>query len=338
MKNPIRHPLKILALLLPCLAVGQLITVNGPLVPEDMGLTLIHEHVLVDWVGADSTGYHRWDREEVVARALPYFEELKEYGVQTFLDCTPAYLGRDPWVLKALSDRTGIHLLTNTGYYGSGNNKFVPQSARNATPEEIAAVWIREFRVGIDGSGIRPGFMKISVENRDTLSAMHEKLVRAAALTHLETGMAIVSHTGGDGPALAQLAVLNEMGVSPEAFVWTHAQGGTLEGYLQAARLGAWISLDHITAGGPNGDGNIDWYVQTLSELKARGMLDHILLSHDAGWYNVGQENGGTYRGYTDLFTDLLPRLRARGFSQADLDLLLKENPAKAYALRPRGN
>ena len=330
--------MKILALLLPCLAVGQLITVNGPLVPEDMGLTLIHEHVLVDWVGADSTGYHRWDREEVVARALPYFEELKEYGVQTFLDCTPAYLGRDPWVLKALSDRTGIHILTNTGYYGSGNNKFVPQSAREATPGEIAEVWIREFREGIDGSGIRPGFMKISVENRDTLSAMHEKLVRAAALTHLETGMAIVSHTGGDGPALAQLAVLNEMGVSPEAFVWTHAQGGTLEGYLQAARLGAWISLDHITAGGPNGDGNIDWYVQTLSELKARGMLDHILLSHDAGWYNVGQENGGAYRGYTDLFTDLLPRLRARGFSQADLDLLLKENPAKAYALRPRGN
>ncbi len=303
-----------------------------------MGLTLIHEHVLVDWIGADSTGYHRWNQNEVVARALPYFMELKKWGVATFLDCTPAFLGRDPGVLKALSDSTGINILTNTGYYGSGNNKFVPQSALNATPEELAAVWTGEFREGIDGSGIRPGFLKISVENRDSLSPVHEKLVRAAALTHLATGMAIVSHTGGDGPALAQLRVLSEMGVSPEAFVWTHAQGGTLNGYIEAAGRGAWISLDHINAGRPDGDGNSDWYVETLSALKARGILDHILLSHDAGWYNVGQENGGYFRAYTDLFVDLIPRLRAQGFTQADIDLLLRENPAKAYALRIRRN
>lgn len=314
--------------------MGQVITVNGAINPADMGLSLIHEHILVDWVGADSTGYHRWDREEVVARALPYLQELKAYGVRTFLDCTPAYLGRDPRVLKALSDSTGINILTNTGYYGSGNNKFVPESAYSASPEELAKIWIGEFEQGIDGSGIRPGFLKMSVENRDSLSPLHEKLVRAAALTHLATGLAIVSHTGGDGPALAQLKILKEMGVSPEAFVWTHAQGGTLEGYLHAAGQGAWISLDHVNAGQPDEKGNIGWYVQTLSELKAHGLLDHILLSHDAGWYNVGQEKGGYFRGYTDLFTELMPRLRENGFSQAELDLLLKENPRRAYALR----
>lgn len=325
---------KVLLLFLPCVAMGQVITVNGAINPADMGLSLIHEHVLVDWVGADSTGYHRWDREEVVARALPYLQELKAYGVRTFLDCTPAYLGRDPRVLKALSDSTGINILTNTGYYGSGNNKFVPESAYSASPGELAKIWIGEFEQGIDGSGIRPGFLKMSVENRDSLSPLHEKLVRAAALTHLATGLAIVSHTGGDGPALAQLKILKEMGVSPEAFVWTHAQGGTLEGYLQAAGQGAWISLDHVNAGQPDEKGNIGWYVQTLSELKAHGLLDHILLSHDAGWYNVGQEKGGYFRGYTDLFTELMPRLRENGFSQAELDLLLKENPRRAYALR----
>jgi phosphotriesterase-related protein len=341
MKRKFKYSGWVWALFLPCLSLGQVITVNGPIRPEDMGLTLIHEHVMVDWVGADSTGYHRWNREEVVARALPYLGELKEYGVRTFLDCTPAYLGRDPWVLKRLSDQTGINILTNTGYYGSGNNKFVPRSAGNATPEEIAAVWIGEFREGIDGSGIRPGFLKMSVEDRDTLSAMHEKLVRAAALTHLETGLSLVSHTGSDGPAMAQLKVLKEMGVAPEAFVWTHAQNGTLEGYLRAARLGAWISLDHINAGPadrPEDPGNISWYVETLARLKAEGLLGHILISHDAGWYNVGQQNGGNYRGYTDLFTDLIPQLRAAGFTQDDLDLLLVENPRRAYALQVRRN
>lgn len=331
-----RYPLLIIALLLPGLALSQVMTVNGPLEADKMGLTLIHEHVLVDWIGADSTGYHRWDRNEVVARALPYFQQLKELGVRTFLDCTPAYLGRDPWVLKALSDQTGINILTNTGYYGSGNNKFVPENARSASAEELAAIWIAEFEQGIDGSGIRPGFLKMSVENRDSLSPLHEKLVRAAALTHRATGLTIVSHTGGDGPARAQLRILQEMGVSPGAFVWTHAQGGTLAGYLEAAGQGAWISLDHINALGAGGDGNIDWYVQTLTALKAQGVLDQILLSHDAGWFNVGQENGGSFRPYTDLFTHLIPQLKAHGFTQADLDLLLIENPQRAYALRVR--
>jgi len=339
MKKSFGNIVKVWGLFLPCLAMGQLITVRGPIDPDDMGLSLIHEHVLVDWIGADSTGYHRWDRDEVVARALPFLEELKEYGVRTFLDCTPAYLGRDPRVLKALSDQTGINILTNTGYYGSGKNNFVPQSALDASAEEIAAIWIEEFNHGIDGSGIRPGFLKISVENQDTLSAMHEKLVRAAALTHLATGMTIVSHTGGDGPALAQLRVLKEMGVAAEAFVWTHAQNGTFAGYLQAARQGAWISLDHVNAqqpDSPDGPGNIAWYVQTLGALKSEGILNHVLISHDAGWYNVGQENGGNFRGYTDLFTELIPRLLEKGFTREELNLLLLENPKKAYPIQVR--
>ncbi len=331
-------------LVAPVMALGQLITVTGEIHPEDMGVSLIHEHVLVDWIGADSTGYHRWDREAVVARALPYLEELRQYGVRTFLDCTPAYLGRDPWILRALSEQTGIQILTNTGYYGARDNLHVPESAREATPREIAAVWIEEFREGIDGSGIRPGFIKISVANRDTLSALHEKIVRAAAYTHLETGMAIVSHTGGDGPAMAQIGILREMGVSPEAFTWTHAQNGTPEGYQEAARAGAWISLDHLNAGtkgrqaNPGNPGNLDWYVQTLSELKRRGLLDHVLLSHDAGWYDVGEPNGGGYRGYTDLFTHLIPRLQENGFTRGEIDQLLKDNPRRAYAIRVRAH
>ncbi len=320
---------------IPSCATAQIITVNGAIEPQEMGLALIHEHIMVDWIGADSTGYHRWDRNEVVERALPYLEELKKYGVTSFLDCTPAYLGRDPYVLKKLSDRTGIHILTNTGYYGSGNNKFIPKRLVNTTPEQMAGHWIKEFRHGIDGSDIRPGFIKISVENQDDLSEVHENLVRAAALTHLETGMTIVSHTGTDGPAMAQLKLLTEMGVSPKAFVWTHAQNGTMEGYIKAASQGAWISIDNISDQ-PDSSGSIKWFVKTLLELKAHGILDHILISHDAGWYNVGENNGGDYRGYTDLFTKLIPQLIDNGITQDDIDLILRDNPKRAYAIHIR--
>ncbi|WP_339706644.1 phosphotriesterase [uncultured Kriegella sp.] len=323
----------------PSLARAQVITVNGAIPPEEIGLVLIHEHIMVDWIGADSTGYHRWNKDTIVERALPYLKALKEHGVTSFLDCTPAYLGRDPYILKRLSDSTGINILTNTGYYGSGNNKYIPKSIRNNSPKEMAAHWIDEFQHGIDGSGIRPGFIKMAVENKEKLSEIHTNLIKAAALTHLETGMTIVSHTGEDAPAMAQIKVLKEMGVSPKAFVWTHAQNGSVAGYLEAAGQGAWVSLDNIhdrPTTNANDPGSIGWYVKTLSELKAYGILNHILISHDAGWYNVGQKNGGDYRGYTDLFAKLIPRLKENGFTKKDIDLLLRENPKSAYAIKIR--
>jgi len=318
---------------------AQILTVNGAIDPEEMGLTLVHEHIMVDWIGADSTGYDRWDKNEIFERALPYLEELKVHGVTTFLDCTPAYVGRDPYILQRLSERTGINILTNTGYYGAGANKFIPQNVMDYSPQDMAAQWIKEYEHGIDGSGIRPGFIKISVDNQDELSVTHENLIKTAALTHLKTGLTIVSHTGSDGPAMAQLKVLKRLGVSAEAFVWTHAQNGTMAGYMKAANQGAWISLDNLkgqVVNAKDGTGNIAWFVKTLNELKSKGILNHILISHDSGWYNVGQENGGNYRGYTDLFTQLIPSLKENGFTQEDIDLLLRSNPKRAYNIQIR--
>ena len=138
---------------------------------------------------------------------------------------------------------------------------------------------------------------------------------------------------------MAQLKVLKELGVSPEAFVWTHAQNGTIAGYLQAASQGAWISLDNINdriEKKPDNPGSIAWFVKTLLELKNHGILNHILISHDAGWYTVGEKEGGDFRGYTDLFTTLIPKLEENGFTQKDMDMLLRQNPKKAYSIRIR--
>lgn len=317
----------------------QIMTVNGAVFSSEMGVTLSHEHVMVDWIGADSTGYHRWDRDEVVERVLPYLQEITDYGVQTFIEFTPAYLGRDPFILQELSQRSGIQIITNTGYYGAVENRFIPEHAYQESAEKLASRWIEEFEYGIDGSELRPGFMKISVASDDPLSELHSKIVEAAALSHLETGMTIASHTVGDRPALEQVELLKAMGVSPEAWIWTHAQSGSPDRNLWAAGEGAWIALDNVQYNldqSPGEEGSIEWYADRIEALKEAGYLEQILISHDAGWYDVGETEGGDFRGYTDIFDYLLPELIKRGFSEEAINQLLVINPQQAFSLRVR--
>jgi phosphotriesterase-related protein len=315
-----------------------ILTVGGPVPVQETGQWLSHEHVLVDWIGADSTGYHRWDRDSVLSRVLPFFREIEQLGVKCFVDCTPAYLGRDPYLLKTLSGITGIHIITNTGYYGAVDNRFIPGHAWDETADEIAARWILEFENGIDGSGIKPGFVKIGVKEEGSLSDLHQKLVRAAALTHLKTGLPVKSHTGGDIPAFEQIGIFRQEGVSPGAFIWTHAQNGSLEKQIEAARAGAWISLDgvNISSDPESNRGNMDWYAGRLTELKEAGVLDQVLISHDAGWYDVGEPMGGGFRHYNDIHFYLIPELSKNGFTEEEIDRLLSVNPARAFAIRRR--
>lgn len=306
-------------------------TVQGPIKTDQLGKTLIHEHILVDFIGADSTGYHRWDRAEVLERLLPYLQEIKDLGFESLIECTPAYLGRDPLLLKELSAASGLNILTNTGYYGARDNKFVPAHAFEETAEQLAERWIKEWEEGIEDTGIQPGFMKISVDQEEVLSEMHQKLVRAAAITHRATGLTIASHTLLANPAFQQIDILLEEGVMPDAFIWVHAQAEEdLSQHLEAADQGAWISLDNV-----NPD-QIDRYVAMIKNLKDNNLLNKVLISHDAGWYSPGEEKGGDFRGYTDLSQFLLPALQEAGFTDQDIAQLLVHNPATAFGIQKR--
>ena len=305
-------------------------TVMGPVSIDSLGLTLIHEHILVDFIGADQTGYHRWDRDSVVAKMLPFLLRVKKRGINTLFECTPAYLGRDPLLLKELSQNSGIQLITNTGFYGAVGDKFVPAFAFNESADSLARIWIKEFEEGIEETGIKPGFIKIAVDPDSTLSAIDEKILRAAILTHKETGLTLVSHTGPDAPAFAQMKILKEEGLSLEAWVWTHAQNGTDAGRIRAAQQGAWISIDNIQRH------LIGRSISQVKALQTAGLLHRVLISHDAGWYRPGEPKGGKVRGYTDIFTHFIPALKAEGFSEEEIDLLLIKNPQEAYGMRKR--
>jgi phosphotriesterase-related protein len=312
----------------PGTAARSINTVRGPIAADALGLTLPHEHVLVDFVGADRVSPSRYDADAAFRKVLPHLEEIYRLGVRTLVECTPAYLGRDVRLLRRLSEASRLHILTNTGYYGAADDKFLPPHAFTETADQLSARWTAEARDGIEGSGVLPSFMKIGVD-AGPLSAVDEKLVRAAARTHRATGLPIYSHTGDGVAALAQLAVLEDERVALDGFIWVHAQNERDSAvHLAAARRGAWVAFDGL------GARNVDRYVAVTIAMRDAGLLDRLLVSHDAGWYRVGEPGGGEYRPHTDLFTHLLPALRARGLSETDIARLTTTNPRTALTTR----
>ncbi|MDH5367250.1 MAG: phosphotriesterase, partial [Cyclobacteriaceae bacterium] len=234
---------------------------------------LSHEHILVDFIGADSIQPNSWSHDTIIKEVIPYLEELKKFNVNYFVDATPNYLGRDVILLEKIANKTGIRIITNTGLYGARNDKFIPKYAKESTAEKLAEMWINEYQHGIDGTSIKPGFIKIGIDNSDTLSVMHQKLVKAAALTHLKTGLTIASHTGKAAGLWPQLNIIKDMGISPEAFIWVHAQGeNNNKNYLKAAKMGCWISLDGI-------GWELEKHVEKIMFAKTNGILDRILIS-----------------------------------------------------------
>jgi len=307
----------------------SIVSVTGEWKVQPDAIWLSHEHILVDFIGADKISKEDYDRKKVMNEMLPFLVELKKYQVKYFVDATPPFLGRDPVLLRQLSEATDLTILTNTGLYGARQNKYIPAYAIDLSAEELSERWIKEFRDGIGDTGIRPGFIKISVDATNPLDPMHDKIVKAAALTHLATGLTIASHTGKAVGLWPQLEILKKEGVSPSAFIWVHAQNeNDPEAYLQAAETGCWISLDGV-------GWKIEPYVEKLIWAKKAGILDHVLISHDAGWFDP-QKTKQDITPYTNIFENLIPRLKKAGFTDGDINRLLSVNPAKAFGISVR--
>jgi len=311
-------------------AEERVMTVLGPIPPAQLGSALPHEHVLVDFIGADKVSRDRYDANEVYDVVLPFLRKAEALGCRALIECTPAYLGRDPQLLARFAQETGLHILTNTGYYGAAKDQYVPRHARAESADQLADRWVMEWLEGIEGTGIRPGFIKTGVD-AGPLSAIDRTLIQAAARTHARTGLAIASHTGDTQAALEQFSILAQERVRPEAFIWVHAQSDwEPDSRVEAARMGAWIEIDNI------GETNVAECVARVTALKQRGCVGRLLVSHDAGWYRPGEPRGGAFRGFETVYTAFVPALRQAGWADADLRELLVANPAAAFTVRRR--
>ena len=136
---------------------GRVLTVTGPVAAADTGMTLVHEHVLVDFVGADGVSRDRYDPDAVFETVLPHLVALRERGCRTLFEATPAYLGRDPALLRRLSEASGVRIVTNTGYYGAARDKHVPAHAYEESPRRLAAAVDPGVQRGHRGDRDPPG-------------------------------------------------------------------------------------------------------------------------------------------------------------------------------------
>ncbi len=323
----------------------QIMTVNGPIPAHKMGVSLPHEHITTDFTGAEMVEQPQYAMEGAVAGILPYLLELKALGCTTLFECTPKYIGRDVRLLQALSQRSGLNIVTNTGYYAAADFKYLPKHFYEESAEQLAERWVAEWKEGIDGTGIRPGFIKIGV-NKAPLSDHERKLIEAAAITHLQSGLTIAIHTGNGAAAAEELDWLMAKGVAPEAMIWVHAQNDKDDDHhlTDLARLGVWISLDGVNAK-PR---QLKRYLYQLQSMRAEGLLHRVLLSHDDGWAVKAVEeegkktiqlslfNNGNRMPYHTIFSKLIPDLLSSGFTRKDIKQIMVKNPRHAYMIRVR--
>ncbi len=305
---------------------GNIFTVEGRIGINELGFSLTHEHLMSNFgMSIDSTS--EYEEKALLNQVVPYVKKLKKLGVQSIFDCTTAYFGRRADILKKISEATGVQIITNTGFYGAANDRYVPEFVYDASAEEIAEIWIDEFKNGINGSDIKPGFIKLAFDE-DTLSEIDRKLFQAGILTHKKTGLTIGVHTGNNPEAAAfQMDSLKQNNLSPEAWVWIHANKVKDDQLLlDAASIGAWISLDGVKSS------NVNEYVERLELFRSKKLLHKVLLSHDGN----GFPKGGEIREFEALLVNLIPAMLERGFSQQEVDQLMIHNPKEAFKTRVR--
>lgn len=279
---------------------------------------LVHEHVMVDFIGAAGVSPSRYNRADVIRVAKPHLEAIKKLGCVRLQECTPNYIGRDAGLMQELQEQTGLEIWTNTGLYAAANFKYLPDFARTMTAEQLARLWIAEAEKGIDG--VKPRFIKIGVD-KGPLPELSRKIVKAGAIAGRETGLTVCAHTGDGAAAVEELEILTSNGLPAERFVWVHAHSERNHAFHeQVGRAGAWVEFDGVA---PN---SIAWHVECVEFMESKQLLNRTLISQDAGWYNVGEPEGGRFRPYTSVYTHFIPKLRA-GWAE---EIFLK-NPRAAF-------
>ncbi len=304
-------------------------TVQGRISVSELGISLTHEHIMSNY-GREINETPNYDNIKLFNQVIPYLKNLRSKGVISIFDCTTEYFGRRVDLLKMISDSTDIQIITNTGYYGAADDRYIPAFAYGASAKSISEIWIDEFENGIKGTDIKPGFIKLAFDDGKPPSDIDKKLLEAGILTHLSTGLTLAVHTGKNMEALdLQMQLLRDNDIHPSAWIWTHANKVKDDIVLfDLAAKGAWISLDGVN------ESNIHEYIKKLNLFKHKNLLHKILLSHDGN----GFPSGDPIRGFEAIFDRLIPKMLTNGFTEDDIHQILVRNPKEAFQIRIRKN
>jgi len=309
-------------------------TVLGTIRSSQLGLTLMHEHLKVAWLGWEMDPFNTYDRKGALRAAIENMKEIRELGVSTIVDPLPMGLGRDPEFSAEVAQASGINVIISTGIDLEG--RAMPPYFTVRTAREIADVYVSDLTRGIGATGIRAGIIKAAT-GEGRITANEERALRAAARASLATGAPIVTHTsrGTMGPQQADIFISE--GLAPEKFMIGHCCRSTDVGYLkEVLGKGCSIGFDQIGLSYIHSD---DDRLGTLTRLLSEGYASRILLSQDHFCCIVGADPKrlreltallGAHR-HSYLFREFLPRLRQAGVGGPVIQQMLVDNPRTLF-------
>jgi phosphotriesterase-related protein len=302
--------------------MAKITTTLGHRTAAELGLILPHEHIFVDLRTWDTPGYAQAEAAAVIQLMAPEITKAKEAGITAIVECSTVGVGRRADIDRAVSQATQLPVVVPTGIY---REPWVPDWAHAASEAELAEWMLSELQGEIEASGVQAGWIKLSAGD-DGLTACETKILRAAATAGRQTNAIIGSHTHLGRVVHDQLNIIEALGYTAERFIWIHTQTEPdFSWHLEMARRGAWLEYDAI------GDED-EYYLEHIQRVLDAGLGDHLLLSHDRGWYDPAKPGGGVPRPYTYLSEQFLPKLRAVGVDEITIRQLTHANPYRAFA------
>lgn len=288
---------------------------------DPTGYTWVHEHLHIDLSGFKNNLDCRLDQYDLICQEM---KDLRASGVSNIIEMTNRYMGRNPQFMLDLMRDTGINVMACTGYY---QEAFFPEHVAARSVEQLAQEMVDEIVIGIDGTELKAGIIAEIGSSEGVITPLEEKVFIAAARAHIETGRPISTHTSFSTMGLEQLVLLQAHGVDLSRVTVGHCDlKDNLDNILRMIDLGAYVQFDTI---GKNNYYPDEKRIGMLHALRNRGLLNRVMLSMDITRRSHLKANGGN--GYDYLLTTFIPQLRQSGFSQADVDTMLRDNPSKFF-------
>jgi phosphotriesterase-related protein len=310
-------------------------TVQGPIDADQLGLVLAHEHVRFRDEAVAAEWPARYDEQAELDAALEAVEAAKSCGVQTIVDPTAMFGGRDVRFMKRVAEQTGVRIVACTGIY---SYDYLPHYFENRDVDVMAEHFVSDLREGIQGTDIRAGFIKCAADAPGVTEHV-EKIHRAVARASNQTGAPIMAHSMpavGTGPR--QVEIFEEEGVDLARVQIAHCGDTDDVGYIEALiGKGVYAGLDRY---GLEMYLPIDKRNATAAELLRKGHGERLTISQDfcatIDWFppEAAQvfEGQGAIRNWsmTLVFDEVVPALREQGVLDDEVfQTIFVENPRR---------